>query len=72
MVEAIGETEELLVNNDDMSQELAVIAQRNQTTVEEVQEYYSKNNLGQQLAIEILEKKVRRFLRESADIKAPE
>jgi trigger factor len=72
VVEAIGETEELLVNNDDMSQELAVIAQRNQTTVEEVQEYYSKNNLGQQLAIEILEKKVRRFLRESADIKAPE
>ncbi len=72
VVEAIGETEELLVNNDDMAQELTNIAQRNQTTVEEVQEYYSKNNLGQQLAIEILEKKVRRFLRENADIKAPE
>ncbi len=72
VVEAIGETEELLVNNDDMGVELGNIAQRNQTTVEEVQEYYSKNNLGQQLAIEILEKKVRRFLRENADIKAPE
>ncbi|QDV06930.1 Trigger factor [Planctomycetes bacterium Poly30] len=72
VVEAIGETEELLVNNDDMGQELQSIAMRNQTTVQEVQEYYSKNNLGQQLAIEILEKKVRRFLRENADIKAPE
>ena len=72
VVEAIGEAEELLVNNDDMGAELANIAQRNQTSVEEVQEYYSKNNLGQQLAIEILEKKVRRFLRENADIKAPE
>ena len=72
VVEAIGETEELLVNNDDMAAELSNIAQRNQTTVEEVQEYYTKNNLGQQLAIEILEKKVRRFLRENADIKSPE
>ncbi len=72
VVEAIGETEELLVNNDDMAQELTLIAQRNQSTVEEVQEYYTKNNLGQQLAIEILEKKVRRFLRENADIKSPE
>ena len=33
--------------------------------------YYGENNLGQQLAIEILEKKVRRFLRENADIQDP-
>lgn len=71
VVEAIGEKEELLVNNDDMAAELQTIAARNQSTVQEVQEYYSQNNLGQQLAIEILEKKVRRFLRENADIESP-
>ena len=71
VVEAIGEKEELLVTNPDLETELMSIAARNQTTVEEVKEYYEQNNLGQQLAIEILEKKVRRFLRESADIQSP-
>jgi len=71
VVEAIGEKEELLVTNPDIETELAAIAGRNQTTIEEVKEYYEQNNLGQQLAIEILEKKVRRFLRESADIQDP-
>jgi FKBP-type peptidyl-prolyl cis-trans isomerase (trigger factor) len=71
VVEAIGEKEELLVTNPDLETELMAIAARNQTTVEEVKEYYEQNNLGQQLAIEILEKKVRRFLRESADIQSP-
>jgi len=71
VVEAIGEKEELLVTNPDLETELMAIAARNQTTVEEVKEYYVQNNLGQQLAIEILEKKVRRFLRESADIQSP-
>lgn len=71
VVESIGEKEELLVSNDDIEAELAGIAMRNQSSVDEVREYYSKNNLGQQLAIEILEKKVRRFLRENADVQGP-
>ncbi len=71
VVESIGEKEELLVSNDDIETELAGIAMRNQTAIDEVREYYSKNNLGQQLAIEILEKKVRRFLRENADVQSP-
>lgn len=71
VVETLGEKEELLVSGDDMDAELAAIAARNNAPLEEVREYYGKNNLGQQLAIEILEKKVRRFLRENADIKAP-
>ena len=71
VVETIGEKEELLVTNEDLDAELETIAARNQSTLEEVKEYYTQNNLGQQLAIEILEKKVRRFLRESADIQTP-
>lgn len=71
VVEALGEKEELLVSNQDIEGELANIATRNQSTLEEVREYYSENNLGQQLAIEILEKKVRGFLRENADVQVP-
>ena len=71
VVEAIGEKEELLVSSPDLEAELGAIAARNQTSIEEVKQYYEQNNLGQQLAIEILEKKVRRFLRESADIQTP-
>lgn len=71
VVERIGEVEELLVSNDDLDQELRAIAARNNTSLDEVRKYYGENNLGQQLAIEILEKKVRRFLRENADIQVP-
>lgn len=71
LVEAIGEKEELLVNAEDIQAELATIAERNNTTVEEVREYYSKNNIGQQMTIEILERKVRTFLRENAEVQKP-
>ncbi|MEL6431433.1 MAG: trigger factor [Planctomycetota bacterium] len=71
VVERIGEAESLLVSSEDMDEELARIAERNQTDIEEVRKYYGQNNLGQQLAIEILEKKVRRFLRENAEVKDP-
>lgn len=71
LVEAIGEKEELLVTQEDMETELAAIAQRNQTEIEEVRKYYSENNLGQQMAIELLERKVRGFLREKAEVKTP-
>lgn len=71
VVEQLGEAEGLLVSGDDVEAELRNIAERNQADLDEVREYYGKNNLGQQLAIEILEKKVRRFLRENADVKDP-
>ncbi|MCP3917819.1 MAG: trigger factor [bacterium] len=71
IVEAIGEKEELLVTNEEMEAELASIAERNEATVDEVREYYGKNNLGQQMAIEILERKVRGFLRDSAEVRIP-
>ena len=71
LVQAVAEAEKLLVGREDMQQELSAIAARNQASVEEVTEYYRKNNLFDQMAIEILERKVRRFLRESAKITEP-
>ena len=71
IVEAIAEKEELLVNDADLEAEIAQIAERNKATIEEVRKYYVENNMGQQMAIEILERKVRTFLRENAKIKQP-
>ena len=71
LVEAIGEKESLLVTQEELEVELGAIAERNQTEVEEVRKYYAENNLGQQMTIELLERKVRGFLRENATVKAP-
>jgi trigger factor len=71
LVQTIAEAEKLLVTREDMERELKAIAQRNQATLEEVNEYYKKNNLFDQMAIEILERKVRAFLRENARIEEP-
>ncbi len=71
LVQTIAEKENLLVSREDMRAELESIAKRNQATVEEVAEYYKKQNLYDQMAIEILERKVRKFLRESAQITEP-
>jgi len=71
LVQAIAEKENLLVNREDMESELAAIAERNKASVEEVNEYYKKNNLFDQMAIEILERKVRKFLRENAKVSVP-
>ena len=71
IVEALGDAEGLLVSNEELEEELVNIAARNDTSVDEVREYYVKNGLTQQMAIEILEKKVRSFLYEHAEIKDP-
>jgi len=71
IVEQIGENEDLTVTQEDIQGELESIAARNRTTPDEVRKYYSENNLGQQMAIELLERKVRRFLREQAVVKEP-
>ena len=54
-----------------MRAELQRIATRNQASPEDVHKFYSEEGRGQQLAIELLERKVRKFLREKADIQAP-
>ena len=71
VVEAIGEQEDLLVSREDIEQEIRTIAERNDATTDEVRDYYSKSEMGQQMAVEILERKVRRFLRENAEISEP-
>lgn len=71
VVESIGEKEGLLVTQEELSGELERIAARNQASVEDVQKFYGEEGRGQQLVIELLERKVRKFLREKADIQAP-
>ena len=55
----------------DLQQEVHAIAQRHGASVEDVVEHYRKNNLLSQLQIELLERKVRAFLRENAKITEP-
>ncbi|MEE8469518.1 MAG: trigger factor [Planctomycetota bacterium] len=71
IVEALGEKEELLVTAEELDAELGTIAERNDAPIEEVRKYYVENNLNQQMAIEVLERKVRTFLRENAEIITP-
>lgn len=71
LLQSIGEKENLLVTREDMQAEVQSIAQRNNAKVEEVVDYYQKNNLFDQMAIELLERKVRKFLREAAKIEEP-
>jgi trigger factor len=71
LVNAIAEKEELKVEEADMAAEMQSIAARHQAKVEEVVEHYRKNNLFQQVQIELLERKVRVFLRENAKITEP-
>jgi trigger factor len=71
VVEAIAVKEGLLVTEVELRAELERIAARNQATVEDVHKFYAEEGRGQQLSIELLERKVRKFLREKADIQAP-
>lgn len=71
VVEALAEAESLEVSGDAMNAELAQIAERNGTDIEEVRKYYSEQNMFQQMAVELLERMVRAFLREQAEVKDP-
>jgi trigger factor len=71
LVESLAEAEDLLVTGPELRTEFKDIASRNQASVEEVTKYYEEHNLVQQMAVEVLERKVRRFLRESATIQDP-
>jgi trigger factor len=71
VIERIAEKEKLQVTEQEMIGELRGIAKRNNSSFEEVRDFYRQQNLFPQLAMEILERKVRRFLRESAKIVPP-
>lgn len=68
LIQAIAEKEELLVTREEMMAEFDTIAERNQTKREEVQKYYEENHMVDQMALEVLERKVRGFLRDNAKI----
>ncbi len=71
LIQVIAEKESIEVENEDMLAEVQAIAQRHQAKVDDVVEYYKKNNLLQQMQIELLERKIRVFLRENAKIVEP-
>lgn len=69
LVDAIARKEKLFVTDEEMFAELQNIAARNQSSLEEVKNYYQQQNLLPMLRMDLIEKKVRGFLRESAKIK---
>lgn len=71
LIQTIGEKEKLLVTREDMEAELKAIAERNRANIEEVRKYYQEKRLFDQMAIELLERKVRAFLRSQAKITTP-
>ena len=71
LIQGIAEAENLLVSQEDLREEVGRIAERNGVPVQEVGEYYRKHQLFDQMALELLERKVRRFLRESARVTEP-
>jgi trigger factor len=71
LVSAIAEKEELKVEESEMLAELQAIAQQHQAKYEDVVEHYRKNGLFQQMQIELMERKVRVFLRENAKTTEP-
>lgn len=71
LIQTVGEKEKLLVTREDMEAELGQIALRNRAQIDEVRKYYQENRLFDQMAVEILERKVRAFLRENAKITTP-
>ncbi|MBL8857527.1 MAG: trigger factor [Planctomycetes bacterium] len=71
LIQTIGEAEKLLVTREDMEAELAQIAERNRAEIEEVRKYYQEKRLFDQMAVELLERKVRTFLRENAKVTTP-
>jgi trigger factor len=71
LIEAIAQKEGLQVSEEELNAELRAIAARNRASFDEVRDYYREQNLFGQLAMEIVERKVRQFLRERAVVKAP-
>jgi trigger factor len=71
LIERIAEAEKVQVSENEMVAELRGIAQRNRTSFEEVRDFYQQQNLLSQLAMEILERKIRAFLRAQAKLVAP-
>lgn len=66
LLEAIAKKEKLFVTEDDLAQELRAIAERNQSSFEEVRQYYDQQGMLPALRVDVLEAKVRGFVFDSA------
>lgn len=71
LIGEIADQEGITVSDDELRAELQMIAARNQADFEKVVEYYRENNLFQQVQVELLERKIRSFLRENAKTTEP-
>jgi trigger factor len=67
----IAEREGIVVEEQDMIEEMQQRAAKHQAKVEEVVKYYQEHGLLQQVQVELLERKVRVFMRENAKITEP-
>jgi len=70
LIEAIATQESIQLTQDDFAREVQNIALRNRATFEQVRDHFNQNQ-GQreQMALELLERKVRVMLREKAVLK---
>lgn len=71
LIEEIARAKELQVTEQDVTGEIQAIAARNGTEPAEVAKYYREQSLLRQLGLELLERKVRTYLRTSASIRRP-
>jgi len=68
LVDAIAKKEKLFVTESDVEQQIGRIAAENQATVEDVKKYLEEKNLIGELRMDLVNRKVRDFLRATAKI----
>lgn len=68
LIEAIAREHQLSVSEQDMEAEVVAIARQNNVTPAQVVEYLQKNNQIGELRLSLMERKVREFLRDNAQI----
>jgi trigger factor len=66
LLEAIAKKEKIFVTESDVEAELRAVAARHQTSYEEAREAYEKQNMMSDLRVGLMERKVRKYLREHA------
>lgn len=71
LIGEIAEREGIVVEEQEMAEEMQYRAAQHQAKVEDVVKYYQEHGLLQQVQVELLERKVRVFLRENAKITEP-
>lgn len=68
LLEAIARDNKIFVTENDVEDALRMLAAQNNVSPEDVRKHYEQNNLMGDLRLGVLERKVRDFLRDSAEI----